>query len=105
MLIKPKVVHALAQVKICSPTCQSFKCAKNAALYRRDSVWCRWTEEMCNVSNCTYAICVKRRLLPRGVCGETVKRKTVERQPDEVVGLTIKLRGRAIRKIKDREIF
>jgi hypothetical protein len=60
---------------------------------------------MCTVANCTYAICVKRRLLPKGVCGETVKRKTVERQPDEVVGPAIKLRGRALRKIKDREIF
>jgi hypothetical protein len=34
-----------------------------------------------------------------------VKRKTVERPPDEVVGPAIKLRGRALRKIKDREIF
>jgi hypothetical protein len=95
----------LAQVKNCSPTCQSFKCAKNAALYRGDSVWCRWTEESCDVSNCTYAICVKRRLLPKGVCGETIKRKTVEREPEEVTGPTVKLRGRALRKIRDREIF
>jgi hypothetical protein len=60
---------------------------------------------MCTVANCTYAICIKRRLLPKGVCGETIKRKTVEKQPEEVAGPTIKLRGRALRKIKDREIF
>jgi hypothetical protein len=60
---------------------------------------------MCNVANCTYAICAKRRLLPRGICGETVKRKTVEKQLDEVVGPAVKLRGRALRKIRDREIF
>ena len=64
-----------------------------------------WTEEMCNVANCTYALCVKRRLLPRGICGETVKRKTVERAPEEVIGQSIKLRGKALRKIGDREIF
>lgn len=48
---------------------------------------------------------MKRRLLPRGVCGETVKRKTVEKQPEEVVGPAIKLRGRALRKIREKEIY
>lgn len=95
----------MAQVKACSPTCKSFKCAKNAAFYRRDVVWCRWTEEMCNVANCTYALCVKRRLLPRGVCGETVKRKTVERSPEEIIGPAVRLRGKALRKIGEKEIF
>jgi len=57
------------------------------------------------VLNCTYAICVKRRLLPGGVCGETVKRKTVEVEPEEVINPTVKLRGKAFRKIGDREIF
>jgi len=68
-------------------------------------VWCRWTEEACDVANCKYAICVRRRLLPRGICGETVKRKTVEKPPEEVVGPAIKLRGRALRKIGEKEIF
>ncbi len=68
-------------------------------------MWCRWTEEICNVANCTYAMCVKRRLLPGGICGETVKRKTVEKKPEEVIGPTIKLRGKAFRKIGDKEIF
>ena len=95
----------MAQTKICSPACQSFKCAKNSTVYRRDAVWCRWTDEMCNVANCTYALCVRRRLLPRGICGETVKRKTVERAPEEVIGQTIRLRGKALRKIRDKELF
>jgi hypothetical protein len=50
-------------------------------------------------------MCIKRRLLPGGICGETVKRKTVEKPPEEVVGPGIKLRGRALRKIGDKEIF
>lgn len=95
----------LAQVKACSSACQSFRCAKEAADYRKDAVWCRWTEEMCDTADCTYAICMKRRLLPKGVCGETVKRKTVEKQPDEVIGPTIKLHGRALRRIGEKEIF
>jgi hypothetical protein len=48
---------------------------------------------------------MKRRLLPRGICGETIKRKTVEKEPEEVVGSTVKLRGRALRKIGEKEIF
>jgi hypothetical protein len=60
---------------------------------------------MCNVANCGYAICIKRRLLPRGICGETVKRKTVEKEPEEIIGPTVKLRGRTLRKIGEKEIF
>lgn len=60
---------------------------------------------MCNVGNCTYAICAKRRLLPRGICGESVKRKTIEKQPDEVIGPTVKLRGKTLRRIGEKEIF
>jgi len=48
---------------------------------------------------------MKRRLLPKGICGETIKRKTIEKPPEEVVGETIKLRGRALRKIGEKEIF
>jgi hypothetical protein len=98
-------VHVLAQVKMCSPSCQSFKCAKAAVVYRQDGVWCRWTDEECDVANCTYAICVKRRLLPKGTCGETIKRKTVEKQPEEVIGPTVKLKGRVFRKVGEKEIF
>lgn len=74
-------------------------------MFRGNRVWCRWTEEECEVSNCSYATCIKRRLLPRGICGETVKRKTTEREPEEAIGPSVKLRGRAFRKIGEKEIF
>jgi hypothetical protein len=48
---------------------------------------------------------MKRRLLPKGICGETIKRKTVEKQPDEVIGPTVKLHGKALRKIGEKELF
>jgi hypothetical protein len=50
-------------------------------------------------------MCLKRRLLPKGICGETIRRKTIEKPPEEVVGPTIKLRGRTLRKIGEKEIF
>jgi hypothetical protein len=95
----------LAQAKACSPTCPSFKCAKNSAWYRRDGVMCRWTEEMCNVANCQYSMCVKRRLLPQGICGETVRRKTVEKDFEDDFNEPVRLRGKALRKFGDREIY
>jgi hypothetical protein len=100
-----EAVRKLDEAKSCSPTCQSFKCAKNSNIYRRDGVWCSWTEEMCDIADCSYAICVKRRLLPKGICGETIKRKTVDKQPEEVIGPTVKLRGRTFRKGGEKEIF
>lgn len=60
---------------------------------------------MCNISNCSYALCTKRRLLPKGICGETIKRKTVEKKLDEVIGPAIKLHGKALRKFGEKEIF
>jgi hypothetical protein len=60
---------------------------------------------MCNVADCTYALCIKRRLLPRGICGETVKRKTVDKSPDDIEVESVKLRGKALRKIGEKELF
>jgi len=51
-------------------------------------------------------MCLKRRLLPRGVCGETVKRQTVEKDLDEDLAFEpIKLKGKALRKLGDKEIY
>lgn len=92
----------MAQTKACSPICQSFKCGKNSALFRRDSVWCRDADEQCSVAKCTYAMCMKRRLLPGAICGETVKRKTVEKDlEDDFLGDSVKLKGKALRKLGD----
>jgi hypothetical protein len=68
-------------------------------------MWCRWTEELCNPASCSYALCVNRRLLPNGVCGETLKRKTVERDLEEDLVSTVKVRGKTFRKIGEKEIF
>jgi hypothetical protein len=48
---------------------------------------------------------MRRRLLPKGACGEAIKRKTVDKQPDEVIPPTVKLRGKTLRKIGEKEIF
>ncbi len=96
----------MAQAKACSPMCQSFKCAKNALMFRRDSVWCRETEEQCNVAKCTYSMCFKRRLLPQGICGETVRRKTVEKEiDDDSYDDGLRLKGKALRKLGNQDYY
>jgi len=52
-----------------------------------------------------YALCLKRRMLPKGVCGETVKRQTVDKNPEETMFEPVKLRGKTLRKIGDKELF
>jgi hypothetical protein len=48
---------------------------------------------------------MKRRLLPRGICGETVKRITTDRDPDELEAEAVRLKGKAFRKLGERELF
>jgi len=74
-------------------------------VYRGNTVWCTWTEEECQVANCSYATCIKRRLLPNGICGETVKRKTTEIEPEKEMIPKVKLKGKTLRKLGEKEIF
>ena len=56
-------------------------------------------------------MCFKRRLLPEGVCGETVKRKTVEREPEDFFRedpkpkTMVHLKGKALRKLGDEDEY
>jgi len=104
-LSKYRVVPVLSEPKYCSPKCELFRCGKKAVTYHGNKVWCRWTDEECDMANCGYATCIKRRLLPGGICGETVKRKTIEREPEEALGPAVKLRGKVLRKVGEKEIF
>jgi hypothetical protein len=48
---------------------------------------------------------MKRRMLPEGICGETIKRKTVEKDVDEFFDDSIKIKGKALRKLGDQEYY
>jgi hypothetical protein len=60
---------------------------------------------MCSIPNCQYSMCVKRRLLPRGICGETVRRQTVEKDFEEDIEEPVKLKGKAFRKFGERDLY
>ena len=50
-------------------------------------------------------MCFKRRMLPGGICGETVKRQTVEKDVDDFFDDSVKIKGKALRKLGDRELY
>ncbi|MFA5366040.1 MAG: hypothetical protein WC325_12735 [Candidatus Bathyarchaeia archaeon] len=79
---------------------------KRAVVFQGNKIWCKWTDDECNIETCSYATCVKRQLLPRGICGESVKRKTIDKNPEEDKPIpTLKFKGKTLRKLGDREIY
>ena len=50
-------------------------------------------------------MCMKRRLLPEAICGETIKRKTVEKDVDDFFDDSVKLKGKALRKLGDQDFY
>ena len=88
--------------KRCTPLCRFFKCAKRALVIRGDRFWCRWANDECDVANCAFATCIRRRLLPGGICGETVKRRTEEVGPEAIPA--IKVSPRILKKLGEEEI-
>ena len=78
---------------------------KRAVIYQGNRVWCKWTDEESNVAKCSYSTCARRQLLPGGVCGESVKRRTVDKGPEEDLIPSVKLKGKALRKLGEKEIY
>ncbi len=88
---------------VCNPLCRFFRCRKMLGPGRyaldihRDPPWCNWVNSACIGYKCPYASCAQVKLLPDGRCGVFVKRKTVEKEPEEVlprIGLTEKSKKR-----------
>jgi uncharacterized protein YdeI (BOF family) len=47
----------------------------------------------------------RRLLLPEGVCGETVKRQTVEKDVEDIDDAPVRLKGKALRKFGDKDFY
>ena len=49
---------------------------------------------------------MKRRMLPGAVCGETVKRQTIEKDvDDDLFDDSLRIKGKALRKLGDKELY
>jgi hypothetical protein len=60
---------------------------------------------MCSIAKCQYPVCMKRRLLPNAICGETVKRQTVEKDFEDDIDEPVKLKGKALRKFGEKDLY
>jgi hypothetical protein len=62
--------------------------------------------EPCDLQKCTYAVCRIRQLLDDGICGKSLKRKTREdSRPEDFYDEVIRVKGKVMRKMGDRDIF
>jgi len=90
--------------KLCFAGCEFFRCGQRHLFYRGRASWCRFADDECDPKTCKYAQCVRDRLLLDGVCGLTVKPKTVEIRLEEVAK-PIKVPGKLAQKIKEKELY
>ncbi|MEM2429182.1 MAG: hypothetical protein QW779_01425 [Nitrososphaerales archaeon] len=86
---------------LCWPKCIWFKCAKRALWIRGNTLWCNWSNENCIGSSCSYALCVRAKMLPQGRCGLVVKRVTTDKIKLEDFKLDVKIPGKLAQRIGD----
>ncbi|HYB92863.1 MAG TPA: hypothetical protein VED00_01820 [archaeon] len=67
--------------------------------------FCRWADDDCQGPTCTYASCIRGRLLANGTCAASLKRRTLEEKGPEEEQPSLKLKGKILRKISDDELF
>lgn len=93
-------------VKYCYTSCKSFRCGQHAINIQGPNSYCKWTGDKCIGSMCNYALCIDRKMLPNGVCGFSIRRKTEEKvlsksEEDD----KIKIKVRALKKLRTDDLF
>jgi len=92
------------QSKLCYPRCEVFRCAKKAITYKQGKVWCNYADDFCDIKTCKFAQCVRGKLLPSGVCGLSIKQRTVRVRLSDI-GEPVKVPGKIAQKLKERELY
>ena len=88
----------------CFNGCTFFRCSQNHFSVRDDVGWCRLVDDKCTPETCKFTQCPKGKLLSSGVCGYTIKSKTVESKPRQELK-PIRAPPKLAQKIKERELF
>ena len=71
---------------------------------RENIGWCGLVDDGCVPETCKFTQCSKGKLLSSGICGYTVKSKTVEVKPERTL-TPIRAPPKLAQKIKERELF
>ncbi len=69
-------------------------------LIRGHTIWCSWLNDVCVGPSCSYAQCIRNKLLPDNRCGLVIKRITSDVVKPEDFNLNIKLKGKLARKLE-----
>jgi hypothetical protein len=72
---------------------------------RGRTVYCRFADDECEGPQCTYAICIRNRMLPNNLCGLTIKKdKKTEELPLETVQ-GFKVKGKLSHRLGEEELY
>lgn len=93
--------------KHCYSLCQFFQCGQRALDLKGKRAFCRWVGDKCAGDTCNYVICTRSRLLPNGICGMTIKRKTKEEEfePELLEEHELNVKGKLRKRFKNTDFF
>ena len=85
----------------CWPQCIFFKCGNRSIKAQGNVIKCLWINDECIGSSCSYAICVRGKMLVGKQCGLTIRRLTTDITRNDDFTLDEKLKRRLDKRIKD----
>ena len=91
--------------KNCFPACEFFRCGQRSLFFKGKVAWCKFADDECVVKTCKYVQCVRGKMLPDGICGLTVKAKSLDDiKPEEAIK-PVKITGKLVQKLKEKELY
>ena len=88
---------------LCWPQCVWFKCGKRVLQIRGRAIYCTWLNDDCAGPSCSFALCVRGKMLPDSRCGLIVRRLTTDTLRPEDFKVDVKLRGKVARRLGDED--
>ncbi len=85
----------------CQPNCVFFKCGNRSINVQDDAIQCLWINDDCIGSSCSYALCVRGKMLAGNKCGLIIRRATLETKRPDDLDLNTKLKSRLTKRIKN----
>lgn len=85
----------------CWPQCVFFKCSKRSLKSQGEVISCLWINDDCIGTSCSFAMCVRGKMIGGKRCGLTFKRTTIETRREENLEIDPKLKSKLSKRIKD----
>jgi hypothetical protein len=85
----------------CWPQCSLFKCGNRSLRNDGGVIQCIWINDTCIGPSCSYAVCIRGKMLGIKRCGLTVRRVTAESHHPDRLKLNDKIKVKLSNRIKD----